>query len=216
MTPSPSHGQEPEIRVWIEGRIGRLELNRPRAMNALTWPMTQAAEQALDRWRDSDSVDAVLVTGAGERGLCAGADIRQMAGMDADESYAFLDHEYGLNLVINQYPKPYIALMDGVTMGGGMGLSAHGSHRIVTERSRLAMPECRIGLIPDVGMSYLLARSPGELGTYLSLTASEASGADALLLGLADAFVPSERLAALVADLTALPRATGAAMSVVV
>ncbi|MBB4945864.1 enoyl-CoA hydratase [Kitasatospora gansuensis] len=175
------------------GRLGRITLDRPRALNSLTHGMLLAIEERLTDWASDDGVEAVLLTGAGERGLCAGADIRALhddAKLGGAGARQFFRDEYRLNLLISRYPKPYVALMDGITMGGGVGLSAHGSVRVVTERSTVAMPETRIGLVPDVGGSRLLAHAPGELGTHLALTAASMGPGDALLCGFADHFVP--------------------------
>ncbi|MFV6029206.1 enoyl-CoA hydratase/isomerase family protein [Streptomyces sp. NPDC056264] len=193
-----------DVLVGTEGRTGRLILNRPRALNALTHPMVLRIEEALTAWRDDPAVEAVVISGAGERGLCAGGDIRAIhadARAGGSASADFWRDEYRLNALIARYPKPYVALMDGIVMGGGVGVSAHGTVRIVTERSRVAMPETGIGFVPDVGGTYLLALAPGELGTHLALTGAPVGAADALLCGLADHFVPSERLDRLLADL---------------
>ncbi len=181
------------------GRTGRITLNRPRTLNALTHEMVRRIDAALARWAQDDAVATVLITGAGERGLCAGGDIRAIyedARNGGVRSPDFWRDEYQLNARIARYAKPYVAIMDGVVMGGGVGVSAHGGVRVVTERSAVAMPETRIGFVPDVGGTYLLSRAPGELGTHLALTASPAGPADALLCGLADHFVPLARLAA--------------------
>ncbi|WP_035956820.1 enoyl-CoA hydratase/isomerase family protein [Frankia sp. EUN1f] len=189
----------------VRGRVGRLTLNRPKAINALSHPMVSAMDAALRDWEHDDRVDAVLVDGAGDRGLCAGGDIRSFHADACSGDTGSLDFwadEYRLNHRISAYPKPYIALMDGIVMGGGVGISAHGGVRVVTERTRLAMPEVGIGLVPDVGGTWLLARMPGESGTHAALTAGHLSGADALYAGLADHYVPSERLPALIDALT--------------
>ena len=150
--------------------------------------------EQLTLWADDDAVAAVLVRGAGDRGLCAGGDIvaiyRDMLD-GGDATAEFWAEEYRLNLLISEYPKPYVAFMDGLVLGGGVGISAHGSVRIVTERTRMGMPETTIGFVPDVGGTLLLSRSPGETGTHAALTGAHLSGADALFLGLADHFVPS-------------------------
>ncbi|WP_329199607.1 MULTISPECIES: enoyl-CoA hydratase/isomerase family protein [unclassified Streptomyces] len=199
---------EADVLVHVEGRSGRLVLNRPKALNALSHPMVLRIAQALTAWRDDPAVDTVVVSGAGERGLCAGGDIRAIhedARTGGRASADFWRDEYRLNALIARYPKPYVALMDGIVMGGGVGISAHGDVRIVTERSRVAMPETGIGFVPDVGGTYLLSLAPGELGTHLALTGASVGAADAVLCGLADHFVPSERLGALVADLAREP-----------
>ncbi|MFE5119785.1 enoyl-CoA hydratase/isomerase family protein [Streptomyces sp. NPDC056669] len=197
------------VLTRAEGRAGHLTLNRPRALNALTHPMVTRIAEALTAWERDPAVQAVVIGGAGERGLCAGGDIRMIhrdvtSGGGA-ASRAFWRDEYTLNARIARYPKPYVALMDGIVMGGGVGVSAHGSVRIVTERSRVAMPETTIGFVPDVGGTYLLSRAPGELGTHLALTGASVGAADALLCGLADHVVPSELLPALTRDLAAAP-----------
>ncbi|MFC9324500.1 enoyl-CoA hydratase/isomerase family protein [Kitasatospora sp. NPDC057015] len=188
-----------EVQLHRDGRVGRIVLDRPRALNSLTHGMLTTVRAALDDWATDPSVGAVVLTGAGERGLCAGADIRAIhddAKAGGAGARAFFRDEYRLNALIARYPKPYVAVMDGITMGGGVGLSAHGSVRIVTERSTVAMPETRIGLVPDVGGSLLLACAPGGLGTHLGLTAGAMDAGDALLCGFADHFVPGRRLAA--------------------
>ncbi|MEU9301975.1 enoyl-CoA hydratase/isomerase family protein [Streptomyces sp. NPDC048269] len=192
----------------IEGRTGVVTLNRPKALNALTHPMVLRIDEALTGWAQDPAVQQVLIRGAGERGLCAGGDIRAIhddarAGNTA--SADFWRDEYRLNARIARYPKPYIALMDGIVMGGGVGVSAHGRVRVVTERSRVAMPETGIGFVPDVGGTWLLGRAPGRLGTHLALTGSAVGAADALLCGLADHFVPAGRLPELTAGLAAAP-----------
>jgi len=196
-----------ELRVRIEGSIGRITLCRARKLNALSHAMLLEMRAALDAWRDDDRVSLVLLEGEGDRAFCAGGDIaaiqRQGAAGDIDGYRRFFRDEYRLNASIASYPKPIVAVMDGITMGGGIGLSAHASHRIVTERSVLAMPECAIGLVPDVGASHLLARAPGYAGEYLALSGARMGTADALHAGLADRFVPHERLAALAAALVA-------------
>ncbi|MFF9896099.1 enoyl-CoA hydratase/isomerase family protein [Streptomyces longispororuber] len=195
----------PPVLSRTEGRAGHLVLNRPRALNALDHTMVRLIDDALTAWERDEAVAAVVVTGAGERGLCAGGDIRAvrddiLAGGGA-ASAAFWHDEYLLVSRIARYRKPYVAVMDGYVMGGGVGVSAHGDVRVVTERSRVAMPETVIGFVPDVGGTYLLARAPGELGTHLALTGASAGPADALLCGLADHFVPAGRLGDFVAAL---------------
>ena len=199
-----SRSESEDVLAEVDGRIGRLILNRPRAINALSHDMVRRLDAALVAWAHDDTVAAVLITGAGERGLCAGADVRAIRedilgnapgpGPAGAATREFWRDEYRLNARIARYPKPYVAIMDGITMGGGVGISAHGSVRIVTDRSTVAMPETGIGIVPDVGGSYLLAHAPGELGTHLALTAESIGAADALLCGLADAYIPSDRL----------------------
>ncbi|MET4134906.1 enoyl-CoA hydratase/isomerase family protein [Pseudarthrobacter sp. PvP090] len=189
-----------EVLFELRGRLGVVTLNRPQAVNALTAGMASAMLEQLTLWADDDAVAAVLVRGAGDRGLCAGGDIvaiyRDM--LDGGDATAdFWAEEYRMNALISGYPKPYVAFMDGLVLGGGVGISAHGSVRIVTERTRMGMPETTIGFVPDVGGTLLLSRSPGESGTHAALTGAHLSGADALFLGLADHFVPSAKLAEL-------------------
>ena len=186
-----------EILIRREGALGHIVLNRPKAMNALTHFMVTGITAALESWRNDDSVATVLLTGAGERGLCAGGDIvaiHRDALAGGEETARFWADEYRLNAMIARYPKPYVAVMDGVVLGGGVGVSAHASHRVVTERTRLGMPETGIGFVPDVGGTHLLAKAPGELGTHVALTAGMVGGADAIALGLADYYLDSSRL----------------------
>ncbi|MFF3290958.1 enoyl-CoA hydratase/isomerase family protein [Streptomyces sp. NPDC003023] len=201
---SSSTPNDDAVLLRTEGRAGYITLNRPRAINALTHAMVRAVDAALDAWERDDDIAVVVVSGAGERGLCAGGDIRAIhddARAGGRASAAFWRDEYRLNARIARWPKPYVALMDGIVMGGGVGISAHGSIRIVTERSAVAMPETGIGFVPDVGGTYLLSRAPGELGTHLALTGAAVGAGDALRLGLADAFVPYERLTGFAASL---------------
>jgi len=196
-----------ELRARIEGSIGRITLCRAGKLNALSHAMVLEMRAALEAWRDDERVSLVLLEGEGGRAFCAGGDIaaiqRQGAAGDIDGYRRFFRDEYRLNALIAAYSKPIVAVMDGITMGGGIGLSAHASHRIVTERSVLAMPECTIGLVPDVGATHLLARAPGHAGEYLALSGARMDAADALHAGLADRFVPHERLEALVTALVA-------------
>ncbi|MCP3821780.1 enoyl-CoA hydratase/isomerase family protein [Streptomyces sp. A3M-1-3] len=198
-----------------QGRSGRITLNRPRAINALTHPMVLRIDAALSAWEYDDEVAVVVLDGAGGRGLCAGGDIRAIrdsALADGAAARAFWRDEYRLNARIARFRKPFVAAMDGIVMGGGVGLSAHAGTRIVTERSRVAMPEVGIGFVPDVGGTYLLSRAPGETGTHLALTADAMAAADAILCGFADHFIPSARLAAFLDSLagTGLPDAVRA------
>ncbi|MFF8278480.1 enoyl-CoA hydratase/isomerase family protein [Streptomyces lateritius] len=197
-----------DVLLRTDGRAGFVTLNRPKAINALTHAMVRRIDEALTAWADDPAVETVVIEGAGERGLCAGGDIRAIhddARAGGTASVDFWRDEYRLNARIARYPKPYVAFMDGIVMGGGVGVSAHGSVRIVTERSRVAMPETGIGFVPDVGGTYLLGRAPGELGTHLALTGEGVGAADALLTGLADHFVPSEDLPRLALELTRAP-----------
>ncbi|GAC70506.1 enoyl-CoA hydratase/isomerase family protein [Gordonia soli] len=195
---------EAPVITRVEGGLGRLILNRPKAINALDHEMVRILHRQLSAWADDDSITAVALTGSGERGLCAGGDIVAIhrdasastgdSVAEASPSARFWWDEYLLNADIARYPKPYIAVMDGIVMGGGVGVSAHGNTRVVTDRTRLAMPETGIGFVPDVGGTHLLAQVPDELGTYAALTAKSVSGADAVVLGLADHYVPADRL----------------------
>lgn len=196
------------VLVEVRGRTGYLTLNRPKALNALDHIMVRRIDDALTTWETDPRIDTVVISGAGERGLCAGGDIRSIhadARSGGMASADFWYDEYRLNARIARYPKPYVALMDGIVMGGGVGISAHGSVRVATERSRIAMPETGIGFVPDVGGTYLLSRAPGELGTHLALTGAPVGAADARLCGLIDRFVPSQRLPDLLAVLGHAP-----------
>jgi enoyl-CoA hydratase len=179
--------------------VGRLTLNRPEALNALDLGMIRQLAAALERWLDDPDVQVVVIEGAGERGLCAGGDVRglydQIVAGDAEQAGVFFREEYALDAMIAEYPKPVVAIADGITMGGGIGLAGHAAIRVVTERSRLAMPETRIGFSPDVGGTWLLARAPGRIGEYLGLTGQSMDAADAIYAGFADHLVPTENLA---------------------
>ncbi len=196
---------EPQVLSERRGHLGHIILNRPRAINALSHEMIAIVRDLLNEWADDDGVKTVLLTGRGERGLCAGGDIVSLyndaKSGDIHASATYWADEYRMIAQIANYPKPYVAIQDGIVLGGGIGLSAHGSHRIVTERSSLGMPETAIGFIPDVGGTWLLSRAPGELGTYVALTSGSVTAGDAIALGLSDSFVPSDRLPALIAAL---------------
>ncbi len=188
------------------GTIARLRLTRVKALNALDLPMIRILRARLDEWADDPSVSAVILTGEG-RAFCAGGDVRmvreQVLAGAFDAAEQFFIEEYALNGAIARFPKPYISLIDGICMCGGLGVSVHGSHRIVTEAASLAMPETAIGLTPDIGASFFLPRLPGALGSYMALTGAIMVGADAVHAGLATAFVPRARLDALTAALVA-------------
>ena len=199
--------KEDELVVTTEGSLGVIRLNRPKALNALTLEMVRAMNAALDRFEADPSVGVILLEGAGERGLCAGGDIRGLydsirAGGDLGK--VFWREEYILNARIASLKKPYVSFMDGVVMGGGVGLSAHGAHRVVTEKTQLAMPETGIGFFPDVGGTWLLSRAPGQLGAYYGLTGQSMTGMDAIRCGFADLLVPAEKLGELRQALTRL------------
>lgn len=190
-----------DVIAQIEGRIGCITLNRPKALNALSLDMVRALTQALREWQTNPQVLAVAVRGTGKEGpfgaFCAGGDIRffHQAATSGDSSLGdFFTEEYRLNHLIHTYSKPYIAFMDGIVMGGGMGISQGASVRVVTERTKMAMPETNIGLFPDVGGGYFLSRCPGRLGEYLGLTGQMLSGAQAVAAKLADIALPSGML----------------------
>jgi enoyl-CoA hydratase len=188
-----------DVLVTVENGVGLITLNRPKAINSLTHPMVTAMSKVLTDWEHDDDVRAVVVDGAGERGLCAGGDIvviYHSARADGSEARQFWYDEYLLNAQIGRYPKPYVALMYGIVMGGGVGISAHGSVRVVTDTTKMAMPEVGIGLIPDVGGTFILSRAPGRLGLHAALTGANFDGADAIALGFADHFVPHDKLSA--------------------
>jgi enoyl-CoA hydratase len=195
----PAPPAEPNVLARRDGGLGRLTLNRPRALNALDLEMIQTLAAALDAWEHDVDIQLVILDGAGERGLCAGGDVRglyqQIIGGDAEGTGVFFRAEYALNARIAEYPKPIVVLADGITMGGGIGLAGHAAVRVVTERSKLAMPETRIGFTPDVGGTWLLGRAPGRLGEYLALTGATMDAADAVYSGFADHVVPSAHLA---------------------
>lgn len=190
-------GPHDEVLISRRGDLGHIVLNRPQAINALTQAMVTTMSATLTEWATDDDVHTVLITGAGERGLCAGGDIVGIyrdATSGGHETARFWADEYALNAQIARYAKPYVAIMDGVVLGGGVGISAHGSVRVVTERTRLGMPEVGIGFAPDVGGTWLLSHAPGELGTHLALTGSAVTAGDAIAFGLADHFVTSALL----------------------
>jgi enoyl-CoA hydratase/carnithine racemase len=196
---------EDTVVTTRDGRVGRILLNRPKALNALDLPMIRSCAAILETWRSDPHVDAVVVEGAGDRAFCAGGDVRALrdAQISGDRATAdqFFAEEYALNLTIATYPKPYVALIDGLCMGGGIGLSVHGPYRVATEHAGFAMPETAIGFFPDIGATFLLPRLPGELGTYLGLTGLRITGADAVHAGLATHYTPRARLADLSAAL---------------
>ena len=191
-----------EIRLEQSGSIGLVTLDRPTALNALTHPMVRELSRALVEWRQDPAISAVVIRAVPGRAFCAGGDIRVVSDLVARQGAAavlpFFADEYRMNWRIKRFPKPYIALMDGITMGGGVGVSVHGSHRIVTERTMFAMPETGIGMFPDVGGTWFLPRLPGEVGTYLGLTGHRLGGADCLSVGIGTHFVPSEHIENLV------------------
>ena len=205
---------EGDLIARKEGSAGIIRLNRPKAINAVTLEMFHDIDKALDAFETDPAVAVILLEGAGERGLCAGGDIRALwesSKVKGDLGKILWRDEYILNARIKKFPKPYVAFMDGIVMGGGVGLSAHSAHRVVTEKTKLAMPEVGLGFFPDVGGTWLLSHSPGEIGTYFGLTGQTMNGPDAIHAGFADAVVPSAKLAALREALTKVrPGATSA------
>jgi enoyl-CoA hydratase len=191
-----SEVEEGDLIVRREGAAGVIRLNRPKAINAMTLEMSIGIDAALDRFEADPDVAVIVLEGAGERGLCAGGDIRglwESSREGGDLGARFWRQEYIMNARIAKYPKPYVAFMDGLVMGGGVGLSGHASHRIVTDRTKLAMPEVGLGFFPDVGGTWLLSRSPGEIGTYFGLTGQTMNGPDAIHAKFADAVVPAAK-----------------------
>ena len=189
----------------LENSTGRITLNRPGALNALTHEMCLGMAKQLEAWAKDEVVTQVLVDAEGEKAFCAGGDIQSLYdhGKKGDFTFSkiFFANEYHLNKTVAMFPKPYIVFMQGFTMGGGVGIACHGSHRIVCETTRIAMPECGIGLIPDVGGSLLLATSPGHIGEYLGLTGARMEAGDAIHAGFADQFVPAKGWEGLKAEL---------------
>src|SRR5215468_8527557 len=189
--------KEPEILLDRRGTAGIVTLNRPAALNAVTRAMVRTLGEALERWRDDTAVSRVILTAAGDRAFSAGGDLRHIyeagrAGRQ-EESIAFWREEYFLNAMIKHYPKPYIALIDGIVMGGGVGISVHGSHRVAGDRFAFAMPEVGIGFFPDVGATWFLPRLPGETGAYCALTGGRLRVADGLAAGVATHHVAGAR-----------------------
>jgi len=196
---------EGDLIAQREGGCGVIRLNRPKAINAVTLEMFRDVDKALDAFEADPAVAVILLEGAGERGLCAGGDIRALwesSKVKGDLGKILWREEYILNARIKKFPKPYVSFMDGIVMGGGVGLSAHSSHRVVTDKTKLAMPEVGLGFFPDVGGTWLLSHSPGEIGTYFGLTGQTMNGPDAIHAGFADAVVPSGKLADLREALT--------------
>lgn len=197
---------DPEILSRTEGGIGWITLNRPKALNALSLFMIRKLSSLLKEWEENPSLKAVVIEGAGEKAFCAGGDVRAVYNAKKEEQSqtcdTFFREEYTLNAYIHSYPKPYISLIDGIAMGGGLGVSINGSHRIVTERALLAMPETGIGFFPDVGATTFLTKAPGKTGLYLGLTSARLKAACALWSGLGTHFIPAAALPAFKKDLT--------------
>ncbi|OCX67154.1 enoyl-CoA hydratase [Thioclava sp. SK-1] len=185
-----------DLRTYVQGHAGRITFARPKALNALNHPMCLTLERALDAWRDDAAVALIVIDAQGERAFCAGGDIAAVyhAGITGDftTGQQFWRDEYRMNAKIAAYPKPIIAFMQGFVMGGGVGVGAHASHRIIGASTQMAMPESGIGLIPDVGGTYLLAHAPGHIGEYLGVTGARMTPADALYAGFADRYLPEE------------------------
>lgn len=199
-------GDYTDVLFRTDRGLGWITLNRPKAINALDHEMVHRVDAQLAAWGCDDQVGGVVLTGAGERGLCAGGDIVSIyhdARAGGRDSVEFWRDEYAMNARIASYPKPYLAVMTGIVMGGGVGVSAHGSIRIVTNTTRIAMPETGIGFCPDVGGTWLLSRSPGELGTHLALTGDQFRAGDAIACGLADHYLATDRVAASLSQLSA-------------
>lgn len=194
-----------DIDIRIEGKIGRITLNRPKALNALSYDMALDIEHALDDWSKDDRVALILIDAVGDKAFCAGGDIQEMYDTASAGNFEygrkFWRDEYRMNAKLANFPKPYIALMQGFTMGGGVGVSCHGSHRVVCENSQIAMPECGIGLVPDVGGSLLLAQAPGRMGEYLGTTGTRMKAGDAIYCGFADYYIPRSDWDALTQEL---------------
>lgn len=196
-----------DLLIRRDRRAGRITFNRPQALNALSHDMALAIHAALDTWRDDPGVDLVIIDAVGDKAFCAGGDIAAVyhAGRAGDhaEGERFFFDEYRMNAAIADYPKPVVAFMQGFVMGGGVGVGGHASHRIVGDTTRIAMPESGIGLIPDVGGSWLLGRAPGRVGEYLALTAGRMGAGDALYAGFADHYLPEAEWPALIEHLAA-------------
>lgn len=202
-----------DILFAVRGRLGHATMNRPKALNALTLGMSQALDRNLRAWAHDPAIDTVAITGAGDRAFCAGGDIRALydSGPGGRLTRDFYWHEYRLNRRIHRFPKDYVALIDGIAMGGGVGVSMTGRIRAVSERALFAMPETGIGLFPDVGATYFLTRTPGQLGMFLGMTGARLKAADLVYCGLATHYVPSARMAELVAALESEPVAAALA-----
>ena len=194
-----------DLNIRKTGRAGRITFTRPKALNALSHPMALAIQDALDGWRNDPDVALVIIDAEGDRAFCAGGDIAAVyhagrAGVHKVGREFFRD-EYRMNATIADYPKPIVAFMQGFVMGGGVGVGGHASHRVVGDTTRIAMPESGIGLIPDVGGTWLLSRAPGRIGEYLALTGARMGPGDALHAGFADLYIPEAKWPALIDEL---------------
>lgn len=194
-----------DIHIRKAGKTGRITFTRPRALNAMSYRMCLAIEDALDAWQSDDDVKMLVIDAEGDKAFCAGGDIAELydTGTKGDFAYGqtFWADEYRMNAKMFTFPKPVAAFMQGFTMGGGVGVGCHGSHRVVGDSSQIAMPECGIGLVPDVGGSHILANAPGRLGEYLGLTAARMNAGDAIHAGFADYYIPEDTWPALIAQL---------------
>ncbi len=194
-----------DLNIRKSGRAGRITFTRPKALNALTHEMAKAIHATLDDWRDDPDVKLVIIDAEGERAFCSGGDIAAVyrAGLEGDhqEGRSFFHDEYRMNAAIADYPKPIVAFMQGFVMGGGVGVGGHAGHRVVGDTTQIAMPEAGIGLIPDVGGTWLLARAPGRIGEYLALTGARMGAGDAIHAGFADSYLPESEWPAVIADL---------------
>lgn len=194
-----------DINIRKTGKIGHITLTREKVLNALSHDMALQIEEALHAWKNDDDVKLVIIDASGEKAFCAGGDVQDLYAQgkagNFESGVNFWRDEYRLNALITNYSKPYIALMNGIVMGGGVGISALGSHRIVTENTSFALPECAIGLIPDVGSSHLLSAAPGHIGEYLAITGGRVGYEDAIYCGFADHFIPKDNLEALIDQL---------------
>lgn len=207
-----------DIDIRVVGKAGRITLTRPHALNAMTYDMCMAIDTALRHWADDPAVGLVIFDAMGDKAFCSGGDIAELyeTGTKGDYVYGqtFWADEYRLNALIFEYPKPVVSFLQGFTMGGGVGIGCHGSHRIVGETSQIAMPECGIGLVPDVGGTLMLALAPGRLGEYLGTTGARMGPEDSIIAGFADTYIPDFKWPSLIealeksADVTAIQAAT--------
>lgn len=196
-----------DIHIRKAGQTGRITFTRPKALNAMSYDMCTAIEDALDAWATDDDVKMIVIDAEGDKAFCAGGDIAELYDTGTTGNFAFGQKfwadEYRMNAKMFEFPKPVAAFMQGFTMGGGVGVGCHGSHRVVGDSSQIAMPECGIGLVPDVGGSYILSHAPGRLGEYLGLTAARLNAGDAIHAGFADYYIPEDKWPALIAQLEA-------------
>lgn len=194
-----------DISIRKAGKTGRITFTRPKALNAMSYEMCIAIEDALDAWEKDDDVKMIVIDAEGEKAFCAGGDIADLYNTGKAKDYAygqkFWADEYQMNAKMFEFGKPVASFMQGFTMGGGVGVGCHGSHRVVGDSSQIAMPECGIGLVPDVGGSHILAHAPGRMGEYLGLTAARLNAGDAIIAGFADYYIPEEKWPALIGDL---------------